>query len=185
MYEHNDDGANNLHCHLIIEESDIEKKQLRNIAATVADVKGPMMSFRSEYDGAIEGFAYMTKGKYDPSYIMGWTNADADVWKAAWVTPTECIKQTYWRKLYDKFNKEVTITENPDYVNLMRRWIENGDAIPPQRYCPNLIQKQIATYVMKINQGLWTPKASKDFVFLRDQVFMDRSLGFPTRLFVK
>lgn len=184
MYEHDDDGANNIHCHLIIEGSSIEKKQLRNIAASVADVKGPKMSFRGDYDGATAGFAYMTKGKYDPKYLKGWSSDDAALWKAAWVPPQEVVKQTYWRKLYDKFGKEVQLTEREDSATVFQRWIESGDVVPPQTLDPKLIQSQIARYVLKLNQGLWSPKAAKDFVFLRDQVFIDKGIGFPTRYFV-
>ena len=185
-YEHNDDGASNIHCHIIIEGADVEKKQLRNIASEVADVKGnALMSFRSEYDGAVQGFSYMTKGKYDPVYLHGWTAADHDTWKAAWVPPTDYVKQTYWRKLYDKFNAEVKLStlENPDYHNQFEHWLRTGDATPPAKYDKQQVQKKIAAWILKHHQGLWTPKAAKDFQFVRDQVMLDIGLGFPMRYF--
>jgi hypothetical protein len=179
-YEHDDDGANNLHCHLVIEESEVEKKQLRNIANSIIDVKGPKMSFRSEYDGDERGFSYMTKGKYSPIYILGWTMDDHDVWKSHWVPPKDYVKQTYWRKLYDKFSKEVTITERDEFKWEIEQWNRDpGTYKFPMRYSREEIQKKVASFVLKENQGLWSPKAGKDFQFLRDQVFIDKGLGFP------
>lgn len=183
-YQHDDDGANNIHCHLIIEEADVAKKQLRNIAAEICDVKGPKMSFRSEYDGDIRGFSYLTKGKYDPFYIHGWSLDDHDVWKSHWVPPKDYVKQTYWRKLYDKFSKEVTIDQRPNFDELVKKWME-GTHPYPSKYDSDDIQKQIAKWVLKENQGLWSPKAGKDFQFLRDQVYIDKLQVFPKRIFEK
>jgi len=183
-YQHDDDGATNIHCHIIIEEADIEKKQLRNLAKPIADVHGnAMMSFRSEYDGDLKGFSYMTKGKYEPVYLLGWTQEEHSKWKAAWVPPTEYVKQTYWRKLYDKFTAEVKDLENPTYQQQMKQWLNNGDSTFPQQYDKEHLNRKIAGWVLKQHQGLWSPKAAKDFQFLRDQVFIDKGLGFPTRHF--
>lgn len=185
-YEHDDDGATNLHCHVIIEEADVEKKQLRNIAKGVANVNGNrLMSFRSEYDGDERGFSYMTKGKYEPAYLHGWTQEDHSKWKAAWVPPTEYVKQTHWRKIYDKFNQEVKIEENADYALFVKNWETSTSLTPPQKYDKQQIQKQVASWVMKQHQGLWSPQAAKDFQFIRDQVFIDKGLGFPARFFEK
>lgn len=183
-YQHDDDGASNIHCHIIIEEADIEKKQLRNIASEVADVKGnSRMSFRKEYDGAEQGFSYMTKGKYNPVYLHGWTVDDHEKWKAAWVEPAEYVKQTHWRKLIDKFKKEETISEIQGYAAAMQAWYSSATAIVPQRYDWVAIQKQIAKWVFKQHQGIWDPKAAKDYQVIKDTLFIEMGYKFPDRCF--
>lgn len=114
VYEHDDDGANRIHCHIMVENSRVSKKRLQQLAAEVCNTSVPgrdgqratsLMSFRSKgYDGNIAGFSYCTKGKYDPKYIQGWTPEDAIRWKEAWVAPEHHIKRTPWRVLMDELD---------------------------------------------------------------------------------
>lgn len=112
--EHNDDGANNVHCHLHLEGCRVSSKRLGQLANEVAPMTRPnppkratsLLSFRAkEYDYRIEGYAYLTKGKYHFSYIQGFTAEDWEKWKAAWVVPTEHIKATFWTKSCEDFEK--------------------------------------------------------------------------------
>jgi len=113
VYEHNDDGANRIHCHIMVEGSRISKKRLQQLANDVCDLRvanpghraSSLMSFREkDYDGNIAGYAYVTKGKYDPQYIQGWTAQEAQVWKEAWVPPAEHTKLTPDIVLWNEFN---------------------------------------------------------------------------------
>jgi len=113
-YEHNDDGAERVHCHIYVEGVKVDKKRLQQLAAEAVAVTVPnqdkskrahsLMSFRQkEYDYNIAGYSYLTKGKYDASYLQGFTKEQADEWKAAWVDPAQHITRTPARIMYEEF----------------------------------------------------------------------------------
>jgi len=111
-YEHNDDGAERLHCHLHLENVNVSSKRLSQLANEAAPMTVPqegrrassLISFRGkEYDKNIAGYAYLTKGKYEPSYLQGFTKEQSDLWKASWVVPAEHAKRDSATILFDDF----------------------------------------------------------------------------------
>jgi len=154
VYEHDDDGANRIHCHIMLENVRVSKKRLQQLAAEVCNTSIPgaagqralsLMSFRSKgYDGNIAGFSYCTKGKYDPKYIQGWNAQDALRWKEAWVAPELHIKRTPWKILREEFNlwwnDKANRLDSDTEVNtrlIVSRvfkflWSKHGNDYPPQ-----------------------------------------------------
>jgi len=154
VYEHDDDGANRIHCHIMLEGARVSKKRLQQLASEVCNTQMPgaegqrarsLMSFRSKgYDGNIAGFSYCTKGKYDPKYIQGWTAENAQRWKEAWVAPEQHVRRTPWRILQDDFytwwndkaNRLDYDTEITAYLITLRvhRFLlyKHGGIYPPQ-----------------------------------------------------
>jgi len=113
-YEHDDDGANNLHVHVVMEGMDVCKKRFQQLAKETGipltvKKKGnkkatSMMSFRlKEFDGHPSAYAYLTKGKYEPKYVMGYDKGDPDKWKASWVPSQGYEKQTNSVKRWNAF----------------------------------------------------------------------------------
>jgi len=85
VYEHIGEATEKIHVHLVIAGSSIDKKQLRNIAmATGLPLKGNEYCSFKKFDGNTIAMIYCTKGKFNPSFIKGYTPAEADKWKSLW-----------------------------------------------------------------------------------------------------
>jgi len=121
VYEHDDDGANRIHCHFMVEGSRVSKKRLQQLAQDACNLRinnpghraSSLISFRSkDYDGHPAGYAYVTKGKYDPEYRQGFTEEECAVWKTLWVAPSEHTKLTPGRILYNDFTNWWNAKEN-------------------------------------------------------------------------
>jgi len=145
VYQHDDDGANNLHCHIHLEGFTCGTKRLQQLAQQAGvplqkqGVNGKratsLMAFRQkDYDFHPAGYAYLTKGKYDPKYLQGFTKEEAKVWKETWKEPSEHVKETTWKKLFDKFlaylhpDKPPVVEMSDD--RMMEIW--SGKAVHPQ-----------------------------------------------------
>lgn len=174
VYEHNDDGANRVHCHIMIEGSRISKKRLQQLAGEVCHTtahnpghrKSSLMSFRTkEYDGNIAGYAYVTKGKYDPKYIQGWTAEEAQGWKEAWVAPAEHQKRTTWRVLLDEF-----MSWSNDKSNRLDFDVE---------ITTNLLLLRVRQFLLQRHQGLYPPQAKTERWFLVTNLCFQYRLPFP------
>jgi len=105
-YEHTD--ATKIHCHLLIVNSRIGKKQLRNIAANCGvNVKGnESMSFKA-YDSNARYLTYMSKGQFNPFYLQGITQDECDAAKAEWVPNQR--KQSPQISLYNRFEASLDL----------------------------------------------------------------------------
>lgn len=157
--EHNDDGANNIHCHLHLEGCRVTSKRLSQLANEVAPMTRPnppkratsLLSFRAkEYDYRIEGYAYLTKGKYHFSYIQGFTNEDWELWKAAWVQPSEHIKATFWTRSCEDFEKAYPSSY----------WIQHAETLE------RTLHQTIKTYIFTKYNRMLPPQAKSESDFL-------------------
>jgi len=104
VYEHEGEVTEKAHIHLLLQNTSVDKKQLRNIAsATGIPVKGnEYMSFK-EWDGSSVYITYMTKGIYDPAYNKGFEEAMIEASKASWVPPRQHIKTDSIDKILNDF----------------------------------------------------------------------------------
>lgn len=120
VYEHLGEKTGKVHIHLALYSTSVDKKQLRNIAASCGvNVKGNENCSFKEWDGKDLYIIYMTKGSLDPKYLLNYSQDDSDVWKAQWVAPKEYIKETCWMKLYAEFAPTCVITpfDGPEWVD--------------------------------------------------------------------
>lgn len=174
VYEHNDDGANNIHCHLHLEDVSCTSKNLQIVAKTsgvplLIEREGQratsLMSFRGkEYDKHVSGYAYLTKGKYEPKYLQGWTTTDTDSWKAAWVTPKNHVKRTELRILFDKFRPSAPKKpELPDPMTLSDTQLLRYEQISKELSLIWLdaLSKQAYSFCMKEEHGQWCHAITK------------------------
>lgn len=96
VYEHPKDAkVNRTHCHLVITGTNVDKKQLRNIASKFADVKGNENCSFKDFTGEETAYIYMTKGEHDPKYLLCIPEGKAVDWKARWKP----------REVYEKIDK--------------------------------------------------------------------------------
>jgi len=104
-FEHTD--AKKIHSHLLIIGSRICKKQLRNLARNCGvDVKGNAnMSFKA-YDENETYITYMTKGKFSPYYLQGFTQDECEEAKKQWVPQAE---RNTMKELYNRFESIIDL----------------------------------------------------------------------------
>lgn len=85
VYEHEGAETKKVHCHIAIQRVCVCKKQLRNIANSIIDIKGNEKSSFKELDMSQTPFIYMTKGTLEPKYLQGYEKEDADKWKSLYI----------------------------------------------------------------------------------------------------
>jgi len=104
VYEHPKDAkVNRTHCHMVITGTNVDKKQLRNIASKFCDVKGNENCSFKEFTGEETAYVYMTKGVHDPKYLLCIPTTTAEDWKAKWTPPQVYEKVDKYTKRYNEF----------------------------------------------------------------------------------
>jgi hypothetical protein len=150
VFEHKGDKTGKVHIHLALYATSVDKKQLRNIAATTAiPVKGNENMAFEVWSGLEASYCYyMTKGHIDASYLMKYTTDDVKRWQEAWVEPAKHVKLSVWQKLWNEYE--------PDAPPI-RQFYDDGSIVPE-----NLQFKQLAThvhlYIYKLNGYTWCPQ---------------------------
>jgi len=132
-YEHLGERTGKIHIHLLLVNTSVDKKQLRNIAATTKiPVSGnEWMSFKvADLDPTY--ITYMSKGEIDPSYNKGFEAVHIDEYKQKWVKLNSAVKLTeddkviegwidyYENELCVENPEEFTLTQKPDFFALRR-----------------------------------------------------------------
>jgi len=89
VYQHDaDEETNRTHCHMVLTGLNVGRKRLRQIAEQMSfPIKGNENCSIVEYDGSETPYVYMAKGSLDPVYLKGFTQENADKWKASWTVP--------------------------------------------------------------------------------------------------
>ena len=105
-YEHLGERTGKIHIHLPLVNTSVDKKQLRNIAATTKiPVSGnEWMSFKVA-DLEPTYITYMSKGQIDPSYNKGYTEAELEEYKHKWVNQKSAVKLTEDDKIIEGWIK--------------------------------------------------------------------------------
>lgn len=161
VYEHDDDGANRIHCHIHVEDCRVTEKRLRQLAVEAGvtiTVPGngtratSLMAFRKkEYDKDPAGYSYLTKGKYEAKYLQGWTKTDTDTWKAGWVTPANHVKRTEWIKLYEDYLPYAPLAPTVLTVDSGKLWFTE-------------LCRHARVWVRKRNHFTWCPQIKNQFI---------------------
>jgi len=105
-FEHTD--ATKVHSHILILNTRVGKKQLRNIAANCGvNVKGnEYMSFRA-YDHNERYLVYMSKGQFTPYYLQGYTQEECEAAKSQWVPDQK--KESPQVRIYNRFEASLDL----------------------------------------------------------------------------
>jgi len=105
VYEHIGGTTNKTHIHISLLGTNVDKKQLRNIAAeTKIPVAGnEYMSFK-KWDRDEEYIKYMSKGKHDPKYNKGYEEIELLEIKKRWVETRLIDKPDKTDKILDDFD---------------------------------------------------------------------------------
>ena len=121
VYEHIGGKTEKIHIHLAIYNTNVSKKQLRNIGIGLGlQLKGNEWMSCKEWDGMPADYChYMTKGQLDPSYVLGYSQEETDDWKSKFVPHSEYVKETTWTKLYKDFAPTCPIKpfDGPEWID--------------------------------------------------------------------
>lgn len=125
VYEHIGSRTGKTHVHLALLGTNVDKKQLRNIAAsTKLPVTGNEWCSFKTWDKNSEYITYMSKGQIDPKYNKGYEPAELEAFKSRWVEPHQFIKKDTTDNYLDKFdiyvfdNNCVQLGESMDFYKL-------------------------------------------------------------------
>lgn len=158
VYEHSQatkTSKGKTHIHVILVNTSVDKKQLRNIAAaTKIPVKGnENMSFKA-YDGANKPITYMSKGKVDPMYNKGYEVDVIEAAKAAWVEPEEYVKESPWEQLYLEYKPFAPSIQKIDW----EAWANSLSDTQPtvDNFTP--LDTHARTWLNKKLRGIWEPR---------------------------
>jgi len=159
VYEHVGEATEKVHIHLVIAGCDTHKKQLRNIGmATGLPLKGNEYCSFKKFDGNIITMIYCTKGKFDPSFIKGYTMDEANKWKSQWRAHTKesNIERIYYQTFDDEDQDEISF-----------KYWERDNPIQPRenlifrRY--KWVKEHARQSAFQKNKCFWTLKAINDY----------------------
>jgi len=157
VYEHSQatgTAKGQTHIHIIIVNTNVDKKQLRNIAtATGVPSKGnENMSFKA-YDGSNKPITYMSKGKIDPVYSKGYDGSAVEAAKAEWVEPSEYVKENPWQKLYEEYAIYAPTPRKIQYDE----WLRSDEVFPTyDNFTPMVAHAK--TWLSKKLNNTWCPQ---------------------------
>jgi len=107
-YEHVGDKSGKVHIHLALLGTNVDKKQLRNIAAsTNLPIAGNENCSFKEWDGDATYITYMSKGKLDPMYNKGYEVSDLQNLRSLWVEPHKYVRNDTTDNYLAKFDNYV------------------------------------------------------------------------------
>lgn len=178
VYEHSKatfTAKNKTHIHMLLVNTSVDKKQLRNIAKeTVVLVKGnENMSFKTAEEPFGKYITYMTKGLLQPVYNKGFTPEELEECRLAWVDPNEYVKETSWSKLYDLWVLEAPPAPDPkEYATVVRQYMEDPklvNLVPPNPQDVYIydLERHTMNWMIKYHHGYYHPSIGKQVNSLR------------------
>lgn len=164
VYEHNDDGAERIHCHMLLLGVGCDAERLKQIVKETCPGtigKGnSFWSFKTKVAkvGQVDDtkcstfITYMTKGKYDAKYVKGWSEEELEVLKGEWVenTPMEC-------RLYTVFETDAVYqayVENPTSF-------EPGSTVRMYADKVDVVAKVARRWAFSQTKFVWTAATSR------------------------
>jgi len=105
VYQHDaDEDVNRTHCHMVLKDIQVCRKQVLNIMKESLQLKGNADFATEKCDESAKPFIYMSKGKLDPVFLKEYSAEQALDWKSQWVEPSEQPKtQTELDLIYEDF----------------------------------------------------------------------------------
>lgn len=129
VYEHpKDEEISRTHCHILVYglnvKSDNLKYHLKKIDPTL---NGRIDWSFSDKEVDDKFITYMSKGKYDPVLVFGYTKPEVDEYTTKWVNPCKMSVEN-GMLVIDKPVKEVKKKTKRDLIELMKsRYLETMD----------------------------------------------------------
>lgn len=134
VYEHVGSVTEKVHIHLVIEESEVTKKWLRELGTRQGvDLKGNKNCSFKPYDGNVRALVYMTKGVLDPKFNKGYSDQDIAHWKSLWEDKPKSRDQAIYDDVFgdDEYNEEMytewkeTNPEDPQDLHHKFKWVKS------------------------------------------------------------
>lgn len=174
-YEHIGSRTGKIHIHLLLVNTSVDKKQLRNIAATtkIAVSGNEWMSFKAA-DLDTTYITYMSKGEISPSYNKGYTDEELLLYKSKWVPPQEKERQL-------DANDKVLMLWNDHYPDLQE---ERPDEFPKDGP-PNFfaLRREVKIHVWHFHHKGVYPKLSRHektiYRMLMDTIIFKNNIKIP------
>lgn len=184
VFQHVGEKTEKPHIHLSLEGTSVDKKQLRNLAASTGiPVKGnEYMSFKDLSSQGEKYFIYMTKGKYDASYLKGYTEEDVQRWKSQWVESEEYQKVSKWEELGMKFmheNKTELEQITEQYNKTYMVWMSNGSSVPPKDGRYEEVSRLVSKFINSKYRGWVPPQGRIEHRFLVFNVCKNLQMSLP------
>lgn len=158
-YEHSKEtetARDKTHVHLLLVNTNVDKKQLRNIAmaAKCVPVNGNgNMSFKeADLDGTY--ITYMSKGKINPSYNKGYESSALEDLKAKWTPPNEYVKANPWKKLYEEYAVYAPTPRKVDW----EAWAKSTETEPPRIDNFSPLEEHAKKWLSRKLDGVWCPQ---------------------------
>jgi len=153
VYEHTGSKTEKVHCHILVLGSNTQKKQLRNIGSQIVDLKGNENCSFKECISWETPVVYMTKGNLAPSYLKGFTEAEAIQWSKKWVPRAE----------FTKPNKELEL-----YLNIMEDEnapleISAEDKVNEEFAAFRKVVRHARKWIFFANQDVWNGKCLSQY----------------------
>lgn len=177
VYEHSKEtntARDKTHIHMLLVNTSIDKKQLRNIAKeTNVPTKGnENMSFKMAEQPFTKYITYMSKGVLQPKYNKGFTPEELEEYRLLWVEPNVYVKESVWSKLYEEYEKDaLPIPTAEERATVMRQWLEDkSSAKAPISSTDMYVEKfreHSYKWIIKYNKGIWHPGIGKQLNCIR------------------
>jgi hypothetical protein len=156
VYEHTGEIAEKVHVHIAIKGSRIQSKALKLQARRVSQLplNGNANCSMKSWDGTDTALVYMTKGNLTPSYLRGWSEAEAEQWRSQWVAPTPArpVIPRIAKIFEEQFATEVVEREWRQYMEQTRH------SIGLQYF----VRKRAHRIAMSNNHNMITPKTIQE-----------------------
>jgi len=108
VYEHLGTKTGKVHIHLGLLGTNVDKKQLRNIASSTGlPVSGNEWCSFKVWDKKDDYITYMSKGQLDAKYIKGYEQVELEACKSRWVEPHAYVKEDTTDNYLSKFDNHV------------------------------------------------------------------------------
>lgn len=174
-YEHLGETTGKIHIHLLLVNTSVDKKQLRNIAATTKiPVSGnEWMSFKVA-DLSDTYITYMSKGEIEPSYNKGYEPHVIESCRLKWVNNKVSVKLSEDDKIikdWSEYYEHQLCVENPQDFNMEQ---------PPNFFA---LRREAKLYIwnncIKGVYPKWTYDTKRKYKMLMDTIIYKCQIKIP------
>jgi len=172
VYEHPE--PNNIHCHMLLKGVYVDAETLKNdLRKRGLSMERSEWSFKQTFknpdrsvvpmseENLPKYITYMSKGKYDPKYLSGFSADECSLAKAAWVTYKKSSRDS---ELYAKF---IAFTETDEQKLWLREL--NYSLVPNQLHA-------LAMKFMHLELGVINIQARRDGKMLKDTWLINNNM---------
>lgn len=174
VYEHVGTKTEKVHIHVLIVNSQVEKKMLKTLGLSNGyNLKGNQdWSWKIRKDVNMTPMIYMTKGIYLPSFLKGYTMEDAEEWKSLW---KEDEKLNIWEQIVNYVLDDEYIDQCWNFEK-ERMVLKEGEEA--ERFFAFFL-KYARKMVFTKNKMIWSPSVANQYKCVVMTYIMRKGLKVP------